>query len=219
MPTLILAMILVTTFAAQVGASDTRTSEYSSASIREEQNVIVEGFSETWRLQWTEAPKPYREPTDVSLTCPCMGFAYGEVGIMHFADYDHDGGVTEFYLQTESAPRGRSIGVVVGLSKSEPRLHMFTTICNPQKPLYLQKREWDALRYASSGTIEVEDWACGDHGAETQTDLLLRWSAKGIDGVRREYTCPVPGETRRLNVSKREATEVAGQKAKRASRS
>jgi len=53
----------------------------------------------------------------------------------------------------------------------------------------MQKREWDALRNASA-PIEVLDWRCGDHGAVTQTKLLLRWSPKGIDGRRREYPCP-----------------------------
>ena len=37
------------------------------------------------------------------------------VRVMNFADYDHDGRATEFYLQTEVAPCGKSVGVVIGL--------------------------------------------------------------------------------------------------------
>jgi hypothetical protein len=120
------------------------------------------------------------------------------VQLMHFADYDHDGKATEFYLQTESLPCGKSIGVVIGISRREPKLHVFTTTSNPGKPLYLQKREWEALRDSSSGVVEVEDWACGDHGADIQTEVVLRWSATGVDGTSREYTCPAPGQKRQL---------------------
>ena len=143
-------------------------SVYPAPTIREEQNVTVNGISETWRLQWRTTPKPFCEPTQLSLTCPCQGFAYGEQGdiylvrlrdgveierlhltplfrgrdgavvqrwppdydkdydkltrkgfadfitssrstikVMHFADYDHDGNATEFYLQTAAGPAAR----------------------------------------------------------------------------------------------------------------
>lgn len=120
------------------------------------------------------------------------------VQVMHLEDYDHDGNKSEFYLQTESAPCGKSVGVVVGLSTNNPRLHVFGTVANPSKPLYMQRREWQALRDASSNAVDVLDWACGDHGADTQTELQLQWSTKGIDGKRREYTCPPKHEGRKL---------------------
>jgi len=234
------------------------SSEYPAPSIREEQTVMVHGVPETWRLQWREKPKPYCEPSDASLTCPCTGFAFGEGGdlfllrlrdgkeierlhltplfteegqavlqrwhpdnkrdfklaeradftrivarrpvvkLMHFADYDHDGYATEFYLQTEALPCGKSMGVVIGVSKNNPKLHVFGTASKPTKPLYLQKEEWEALRDATKPGIEVVDWLCGDHGADTQTELELSWSVHGIDGLRREYTCPEKGVARRL---------------------
>jgi len=62
----------------------------------------------------------------------------------------------------------------------------------------MQKREWQALRDAVASLATVEDWACGDHGADTQTELQLQWSSKGIDGKRLEYTCPEKNEKRRL---------------------
>jgi hypothetical protein len=237
-----------------------RVSEYPVPAIREEQHVIVNGMAEIWRLLWSETPKPYCAANEsaVALTCPCMGFAYGESGdlylvrlrngteidrlhltplfeektaavvqrwpkdeerdfrlaeredfsslvskrpavqVMHIDDYDHDGKRTEFYLQTEAAPCGKSMGVVVGLSTNDARLHVFGTASNPSKALYLQKREWQAIRDASSGPVNLVDWPCGDHGADTQTEIRLQWSAKGIDGGRREYTCPSSDENRRL---------------------
>jgi hypothetical protein len=118
------------------------------------------------------------------------------VQVMHFFDYDHDGEPTEFYLQSEAAPCGKSVGVVVGISKSNPRLHAFGTFSDPDKPLHLQRREWEALRDAQ-GAVDVLDWACRDHASETQTTLSLRWTAQGIGGTRREFACTPeskPGE-------------------------
>ena len=33
------------------------------------------------------------------------------------------------------------------------------------------------------------DWACGDHGSDTQDELELWADAKGIHAVRRTYAC------------------------------
>ena len=120
------------------------------------------------------------------------------VQVMRFADYDHDGQSLEFYLQTEALPCGKSTGIVVGLSQTNPRLHVFGTVMHPSKPLILQKKEWQALRDAS-GPVDIVDWPCADHGAETETRVQLRWSDQGISGVRGEYTCSAgPKAHRRL---------------------
>jgi hypothetical protein len=116
--------------------------------------------------------------------------------VMHFGDYDHDGRSQEFFLQTEALPCGKSAGIVVGLSQANPRLHVFGTASNSRKPLSMQKREWEALRDAS-GPADVLDWACGDHGADTETRLRLRWTTEGIMGIRREYSCPPDGKSQR----------------------
>jgi hypothetical protein len=118
------------------------------------------------------------------------------VQLMHFGDYDHDGRSLEFYLQTEALPCGKSAGIVVGLSQANPRLHVFGTASNPRKPLSMQKREWEALRDAA-GPVDVLDWACADHGADTETRLRLRWTDEGIIGVRREYSCSAGGKAHR----------------------
>jgi hypothetical protein len=118
------------------------------------------------------------------------------VQVMRFADYDHDGQSQEFYLQTDVLPCGKSTGIVVGLSQPNPRLHVLGSVSNPGKPLLMKKREWQALRDAS-GPVDVVDWACGDHGADTETRLRVSWSDEGISGVRGEYTCPEDPKARR----------------------
>lgn len=232
--------------------------EYPAPLIREEQQVMVDGHNETWRLQWAAEPKPACEPNEVSLTCPCMGFAYGETGdlsvvrlrdgieidrlrlaplfhgeqpeptvqrwapdsskdfdlalhgdlpaaasrwltvqVMHFTDFNHDGRKTEFYLQTDTLPCGKSIGVVIGVTPDHPTLHAFGTVSSLNEPLVLHKREWDALERAS-GPIDVMDWPCGDHGSDTETRVQLRWTTSGISGTRRQYSCPDSGQKKRL---------------------
>jgi len=229
-----------------------------TALIREEQTVTVNGENETWRVQWQKAPKQFCKPSESSLPCPCIGFAYGEAGdlflvrlrngteierlhltplfteldeavvqrwpadydhdfelsqrtdfssivakrsivqVMRLGDYDRDGKSTEFYLQTHVLPCGKSTGVVIGVSTNNPRLHVFGTASNPTKALYLQRREWEAIRDAKSRTVSVVDWPCYDHASEIQTELQLNWSAQGVDGIQRDYTCPEKGKARRL---------------------
>jgi hypothetical protein len=242
---------LLATAASQPGTS--KSVEYPTPRIREEQKVVLGGVAEVWQLKWMTPPKPVCEPNRDSLNCPCNGFAYGEGGnltlfrlrdgkvvdhldlsqffddgpsdsentavvprwqpdygkdsealgrqdfpthvakrpivqLMYFADYEHDGWGSEFYLQTESPACGHTSGILIGVSKRNPRLHVVGAASTPGKPLYLRWREWEALRRAS-GPIEVLDWPCGDHGAETETRLWLRWASKGVDGTRREYAC------------------------------
>jgi hypothetical protein len=227
---------------------------------REEAAVTVNGVEEIWALRWKSAPKPECEPSDVSLTCPCTGFAYGEAGdlelvrmrerivfdrlsltglgegfgsqgptaivqrwepdhdkdwkaserddfaevvkkrptvqVMRFGDYDHDGDGTEFYFQTEAMPCGKSYGVMVGISKRNPRLHVFGTALVPDEPLYLLRAEWEALRRAT-GPIDVLDWECDDHASDVREMLHLNWTAEGIAGTRRKYEC-VDGKAGKL---------------------
>jgi hypothetical protein len=53
----------------------------STAVVREEKAVEVDGISEIWRLEWTQPPDPICAPGDGGwYTCPCEGFAFGESG-------------------------------------------------------------------------------------------------------------------------------------------
>lgn len=250
------AWLVVLTLLAPVEAQDAKSSvkEYPAPLVRERQLVAVGAATETWELRWAAAPSAVCEPNDVSLTCPCTGFAYGEGGdltlvrirgkkeidhleltpvferanarqeriavlqrwepnyqtdfeasakddfgevvarrpvvrVMDFLDYDHDGQRSEFYLKTETAPCGKSVGVVVGVSRSNPKLHVFGTASEPTKPLLLQKHIWQALSGAP-GSVEIVEWPCGDHGADEESAVRLRATKRGIEGVRREFACP-----------------------------
>lgn len=222
-----------------------RVLEYPLPSVREEQTVIVDGREEVWRLKWDTAPKPFCEPSETSLTCPCSGFAYGESGklqvirlrkgfeidhldlnalffedsavlqrwqpdqekdwtiddlpalaakrptvqIMHFADYDHDGQPTEFFLQNDVRPCGKRYGVVIGVTKNQPRLHVFGSARMPDVLLQMDVEIWDKLRTATKAVSAIS-WRCNDHGSDEQRELDLTWSPTGIEGIRNVYSCP-----------------------------
>lgn len=119
------------------------------------------------------------------------------VKIIRLGDYDHDGQATEFFLQTGTLPCAKRTGVVVGVSKKNPRLHVFGTALHPDKPLVLQYEEWQAVLHAS-GSARMIDWACGDQGADTQTEVELRLTPDGIDVRWREYDCEDEGVQRTL---------------------
>jgi hypothetical protein len=119
------------------------------------------------------------------------------VRLMYFADYNHDGKSTEFFLQTGVAPCAKILGIVVGLTPNNPKLHVFGSMSNPNKPLVLQKAEWEALR-KSTGPVEVLDWPCGDHGSEIEVDMALRTINGAIRAVRREFDCTDDGKRARL---------------------
>lgn len=52
------------------------------ALVREQRTVWVDGARETWRLVWQNQPHPICAVTDLetSITCPCIGVAYGQAG-------------------------------------------------------------------------------------------------------------------------------------------
>ncbi len=108
--------------------------------------------------------------------------------VMYFGDYDHDGQRSEFLLPTGTSPCGRQVGVVIGVSKSNPKLHAFGTALHPNQPLIADRRAWDAL-LTNPGPVKVTTWPCGEHGAETETELELQIVPQGIKATRREYAC------------------------------
>jgi hypothetical protein len=108
--------------------------------------------------------------------------------IIHFGDYNHDGLATEFFLQTDAKPCGKHYGVVLGVTKGNPRAHPFGTVAHPDIPLSMEFDAWEELR-TSTWPVEIVDWHCDDHGSDEQVEFKLTWSPKGIDGVRRTYAC------------------------------
>jgi len=117
--------------------------------------------------------------------------------VMNFGDYDHDGRTTEFIFQIGTLPCGKRDCVVIGISRHKPRLHAFTTVEHPEKPLVLRLQHWESLLQAK-GPIRVIDWLCGDHASETETELELRAEAGRIHVKRRDYTCAEKGRQKQL---------------------
>jgi hypothetical protein len=236
--------------------------------VREKHKVTIDGAEEFWSLQWTSTPSPACGPEDEDwMTCPCMGFAFGEWGdlelvrtrvghederlsltrvfgeydadgpvavaatpqavlrrwdvhkddldeqdsptfaarvkarplarIMKFADYDHDGRATEFVLQIGTLPCGKRMSVVVGISRSNPRLHVFTSVKHPKEALVLQAWHWESLRRAIT-SVKVIHWPCGDHGYDGVEEYELRADRGSIYAVKRHYECRENGQRGRL---------------------
>jgi hypothetical protein len=70
--------------ASPVAALDAATSATTAASpsqavVREEKTVVVDGVSETWRLEWIRPPVPACMDSTWE-TCACAGFSFGEKG-------------------------------------------------------------------------------------------------------------------------------------------
>ncbi|MEW6533959.1 MAG: hypothetical protein AB1473_24245 [Thermodesulfobacteriota bacterium] len=117
--------------------------------------------------------------------------------VMRFEDYDHDGKATEFAFQVGTLPCGKKMNVVIGISDRNSRLHVFSSVERPDKPLILQASHWEALLKAKA-PVKVVDWACGDHGSDTETELELSADEKGIHATKTEYQCKKNGTRGRL---------------------
>lgn len=110
------------------------------------------------------------------------------VPVMRLRDYNHDGIAGEFLLQIDTRPCGKHLMVAVGITRDSPRLHALTSAEHPERPLALYQWQWDALaRLQRPG--KVEDWPCGDHGAQEETSVLLRTSRGRIHAIRMTSTC------------------------------
>jgi hypothetical protein len=113
--------------------------------------------------------------------------------IMHFADYNHDGQATEFFLQTGVLPCGKRMGVVVGISKQWPNLHAFGTSLHPSTPLEMNEQNWKVF-LRSKTPVRVMEWRCGDHGSDTETEIELNSNKEGISAILRQYQCSEKGQ-------------------------
>ena len=92
--------------------------------------------------------------------------------IMLLADYDHDGRATEFVLQVDAGPCGHTPSVVVGISKSNPSLHVFGTREKPREPLTLDRPEfWQRVERAPS--VDLVQVGCGDHGSMQESSVRV----------------------------------------------
>jgi len=117
------------------------------------------------------------------------------VRLMHFHDYDHDGHATEFMLPVINLVCGHELAIAVGISVSNPHLHVFGSAETPNTPLKLEPKEWAAL---AQGKTQVVAYPCGDHGLETEIDLGLQASKRGISVKQLHYSCLPDGKRGKL---------------------
>jgi hypothetical protein len=116
---------------------------------------------------------------------------------MNFADYDHDGRATEFLLQVATKPCGKHEKALIGISKSNPHLHAFTTPEKPHVPLMLGAWEWDAL-LKSDGHVSIIDWNCGDHGSDHEWRAILEAYNGVLHAKLQSFECQAGGEAKKL---------------------
>jgi hypothetical protein len=122
--------------------------------------------------------------------------------VMNIADYDHDGRASEFPFQIGAAPCGHQQTVLIGISRSNPALHVFGTVAHPKKPLVLDHpADWERLLHAS-GAVTVTEITCGDHGSEEQIDIRLNATQHGITAIRSVYDCGSDSKRGRLRSTK-----------------
>ena len=120
------------------------------------------------------------------------------VRIINLADYDHDGRATEFLFQIGAGPCGHRQIVLVGISRANPKLHVFGTVAHPEVPLVLESPDsWKQL-LRSKGKTTVISWPCGDHGSEDETAVELNTGTNGIRAYRLRYACGPDGKGKLL---------------------
>jgi len=146
--------------------------------VRDQSTVNVGKARETWRLVWNEAPRPFCavEDAEMSLTCPCSGWAFGETGKLSlvrsrgdreverlelghlFGDYDYpidQARTGEAYLPRWPA-RLRDIG-----RSGDPNLVSEVKRRPPVK--ILRAEDYDRDGVASEFLIQVGTLPCGKH--------------------------------------------------------
>jgi hypothetical protein len=117
--------------------------------------------------------------------------------IMQFADYDRDGQATEFLIQVGTLPCGKLQFAAVGVSTKELHLHALTSVAKPDTPLIMPLVAWQAL-LKGPGAHTVKTWACGDHGSDVRTELVVSAGDSQIDVKEREFSCPPDGQAEKL---------------------
>jgi hypothetical protein len=117
--------------------------------------------------------------------------------VLNIGDYDHDGRATEFVLQVSAGPCWHKEAVLVGLERTNERLHVFvdeTPEPNPDPSLpsdpeiTLEPSDWEKARVALPRTfIRVP---CGDHGAMEAQLLTLTRGPAGLRAKKHTRRCP-----------------------------
>ena len=92
--------------------------------------------------------------------------------VMRIADYNHDGQASEFVLQVGAQPCGKRVQVLIGVSRSNPHLHVFASADAPSEPLELYADVWEAVR-RSAKPVHMIEWPCGDHASSVESSVTV----------------------------------------------
>jgi hypothetical protein len=115
------------------------------------------------------------------------------IRLLEFVDYDHDGRATEFLLPVSTGdPCFQDRAVVVGISRSKPRLHAFSTVERPRKPLtfFFSRHGFGELAKAPHDTwVEASVFRCGSHGSTIEVVTEVRWDDDGLHRRQRTFGC------------------------------
>jgi hypothetical protein len=117
--------------------------------------------------------------------------------IMRFADYDHDGAETEFLLPIGTLPCTKVQYAAIGVSAKDPHLHALGSAAHPEAMLAMPLPAWHALLVKPGGTT-VQLRACGDHGSDQRSELIVSAGKDGIRAHERDFSCPEDGATEKL---------------------
>jgi len=108
--------------------------------------------------------------------------------IMKFADYDRDGHATEFLLQVGTLPCGKRQMALIGVSTSNPHLHVFSAADNSKQPLVMAFWVWAAL-LKGNGKADSLEWQCGDHGSDVESHIHVEARDGSFSVKRWDRTC------------------------------
>lgn len=101
------------------------------------------------------------------------------VSVMKLGDYDHDGRETELVIATGTVAFGHTTGAVVGISKKEPKLHVFKGT-DGEYLLLDHLSSWEKVRAAKTSPVSIVTLKCGDHGSDTEDSVLISFGPNGL---------------------------------------
>lgn len=116
------------------------------------------------------------------------------VTVIDLHDYDRDGRATEFVLPVGGVGCASHRYLAVGISRSQPKLHVLGTTAHPKVPLLLNWAGWDLLRKGRGGTyVEVE---CGSGSENSDAPPVTRKTTHNGPRWISSLLIDLPGRTR-----------------------
>lgn len=151
--------------------------------------LFTDCFEDVAKPEAILARWPMRSLDTERYPTPARIRARSSVPLMRLRDYNHDGIAGEFILRVRSRGCGNGGLVAIGVTRDNPRLHALTTAEHPERPLMLERWQWQALA-RSTRPGKVPDVGCGEHGSEEESVVALRTERGRLHATRITSTCP-----------------------------